>query len=73
MVYEDKWKNSKRHSIGIKFYLCELFLSYIIYCLLFYFMTILTPFFDRFVVSLSLGERSSEIIGQINLSCKRKR
>ena len=37
--------------------------------LYFYFMTILTPFyFSRFLVSISLEERSSEIIGQKYLS-----
>ena len=51
----------KRHSIRIKVDLYEVCLSEIIYCLLFYFQTILTPFFfpARFLVSLSLGERSS--------------
>ena len=40
----------------------------------FYFKTILTPFFfDRFLVSLSLGERSSEIIGHKDLSQKKTR
>ena len=45
-------------SIRIKVDFYEVCLSYMIYCLLFYFMTILIPFFDRFVVSLSIGERS---------------
>ena len=36
----------KRFSIRIKVYLYEVYLSYIIYCLLFYFKTILTPFFS---------------------------
>ena len=37
-------KKRKRRSIWIKFDLYEVCLSYIIYCLLFYFKTILTPF-----------------------------
>ena len=37
-------KKRKRSSIGIKFDLYEVFLSGIIYCLLFYSQTILTPF-----------------------------
>ena len=53
-------KNSKRRSINIKVCLYEVFLSYFIYFLLFYFVTILTPcFFARFVVSVSHGEISS--------------
>ena len=64
----------KRRSIRIKVILCEVCLSGIIYCLLFYFPTILTPFFStRFMVSLSLGERSSESIGHNILSRKRTR
>ena len=40
--------------------LYEVFLSYIFYCLIFYFMTTLTPFFfARFVASLTTWERSS--------------
>ena len=50
----------KRLSIRKNIDLYEVCLSYIIYCLLFYFMTILIPFFFvKFVVSLALGERSS--------------
>ena len=50
----------KRLSIWIKVDLYEFCLSEIIYCPLFYFKTILTPFFSAiFLVSLSLGERSS--------------
>ena len=61
-------------SIRIKVDLYEVCLSGIIYCLLFYFQTILTPFFfARFLVSLSLGERSSESIGHKYLSRKRTR
>ena len=46
--------------------LYDIYLSHIIYCLLFYSMAILIPFFcyERFVVSLSLRENSSESIGQ---------
>ena len=44
-------------SIRIKVDLYEFCLYEIIYCLLFYFQTILTPFFARFLVSLSLGEK----------------
>ena len=36
-------------------------------------MTILTPFFARFLVYVSLGERSSEVIGQKYLIQKRSR
>ena len=62
-------KKRKRRSIQIKFYLYVVFLSRIIYFLLFYFKTILTPFFfARFLVSLSLAERSSESIGHKDLS-----
>ena len=38
-------KKRKRHSFRKNIDLCEVFISYIIYCLLFYFMTILIPFF----------------------------
>ena len=44
----------KMHSIWIKFDLYEVFQSYIIYCLLFYFMTILTPFSPRQTCGISL-------------------
>ena len=58
-------KKRKRRSIRMEVDLYEVCLSYIIYCLLFYFVTILTPFFfTRFVVSLSPGKRSSGSIGQ---------
>ena len=64
----------KRYSIWMKVDLYEVFLSYIIHCILFYVMTILTLFFfARFVVSLSLGEMSSESIGQKYLSRKSKK
>ena len=67
-------KKRKRCSIRINLDLYEVCLSYIIYCLLFYFMTIITPFSPtRFVVSLPLGEKSSEIIGQKDLIRKGKR
>ena len=68
-------KKRKRLSIRIKVDLYEVFLSKIIYCLLFYFKTVLTLFFfpARFLVSLSLGERSSESIGHKDLSQKRTR
>ena len=67
-------KNTKRVSIWIKVDLYEVSLSKIIYCLLFYFKALLTPFFFAiFLVSLSLGERSSESIGPKDLSQKRKR
>ena len=52
-------KKRKRRSIRIKVDLYEVCISGIIYCLLFYFKTILIPFFPAiFLVSLSLGERS---------------
>ena len=58
----------------MKFYLYDVCLSYIIYCLLFYFMTMLTHlFFAGFMVSLSLGEINSISIGQMDLSRKRTR
>ena len=64
--------NRKRHLIWIKVDLYEVFLSKIIYSLLFYFKTILIPLFlARFMVSLSLGERSSESIDQKDLGRKR--
>ena len=66
-------KKRKRLSILIRVYLYEVCLSGIIYFLLFYFKTILTPFFSRFLVSLSLGERSSESIGHKDLCWKRTR
>ena len=53
-------KKRKRRSIQINVDFYEVCLSYIIYCPLFYFITILKPFFfARFVASLSLEERSS--------------
>ena len=56
------------HLIRIKVDLYEVWISGIIYCLLFYFKTILTPFFPaRFMVYLSLEERSSESIGHKDL------
>ena len=67
-------RKRKRRSIWITVDLYEVCLSYIIHFPLFYFMTILTPFPPtRFVISLSLGERSSEIIGQKDLIRKGKR
>ena len=61
-------KKIKRRSIRIKVGFYEVCLSYIIYCLLFfyYYTNTLSP--AKFVVYLSLGERSSEIIGQKYLS-----
>ena len=65
--------NRERRSIRMKVSLYEVCLSYTSYCLLFYFMTILTPFFfARFVVSLLPGERSSGSIIQKDSSRKRK-
>ena len=65
----------KRLSIKIKVDFYEVCLSKIIYCLLFYFKTILTPFFCpvRFLLYLSLGERSSESIGYKDFSQKSTR
>ena len=59
----------------IKVYLYEVCLPKIIHCLIFYFKTILIPFFcpTIFLLSLSLGERSSEIIGREDLSRNRTR
>ena len=65
--------NRNRRSISMKVDLYGVFLSYIICCLLFYFITILAPFFARFILSLSLGERSSGSINQKDSSRKRKR
>ena len=67
-------KKRKMFLIKVKFNLYEICLSYIIYCLLFYIMTILTPFFfSIFVAYLTLGERTSESIGQKYLSWKTTR
>ena len=66
-------KKRNMRSIWMKVGLYEVCLSYIIYCLQFYFMTILTPFFLYIFVSLSLGEGNSRIIGQKDSSCKRTR
>ena len=58
----------------MKFYFYKVCLSFNIFLLLFYFMTILTPFyFAKFVVSLSLGERSSGSIRQKYLIKKKTR
>ena len=67
-------KKRKIRLIQIKVDFYVVCLSGIIYCLLFYFQTIPTPFFSaRFLVSLSLGERSSESIFHKDLSWKRIR
>ena len=68
-------KKRKRLSIQIKVDFYEVCISYIIYCLLFYFKNILTPFTPPtiFQVSLSLEERSYESIGHKDLSRKRTR
>ena len=60
-------------SIQVKIDLYYLLIYYIIYGLILYFMTIITPLFSIFVVSLSLEERSSESIGEEYLSWKRTR
>ena len=60
-------------SIRMKVGLYEVFLSYIIYCLIFYFMSIITPFFYIFLASLSQEESGSRSIVQNYLSQKRKR
>ena len=71
---ETSGNKKKRRSIQIKIDLYEVCLSGIIYFLLFYFKTILTPFFFvKFLVYLSLGERSSESIGHKDLSRNRIR
>ena len=57
----------------MKVYSYDVFLFYIIYYLLIYFMTILTPFFFRFVVSLSPGESIPGSIFQKDLSWKSTR
>ena len=55
-------------------YLYEVCLSKIIYCLLFNFKTKVTPFPPvKFMVSLSLGERSSESIGHKYLILKKEK
>ena len=66
-------KKRKRRSIQINVDLYEVCLSYIIFCLLFYFNNILTPPPTKFMISLSLGKRISEIIGHKDLSQKRTR
>ena len=64
--------NMKRRSISMKVDFYEVFLSYIIYFLFLYFMTILTLFFpDRFVVSLLPEERIIGSIVQKDSSWKR--
>ena len=66
-------KNSKRSLIRMKVDLYEVYLSYFIYCLLFYIMTIQKPFFfTRFVAYLTPGEIISGSIGQKNSSRNRK-
>ena len=63
----------KRISIRTKVEFYKVCISYIIYFLLFYFMTILIPFLPaRFVVSLSLGEKSSGSSGQNDTGRKRE-
>ena len=57
-------KKRNRCSICINVGLYEVFISCIIFCLIFYFITVLTTFFFIFVASLSLRESSSEIIVQ---------
>ena len=54
-------KKRKRHLIRIKVYLYEVFLFGIIYCPLFYFHTILTPFFHKNISGVSLT-RGKEFI-----------
>ena len=54
----------KEERIRMKVDMYEICLYSIIYCLMFYFRTILTKLFSRFVVSLSPGERISGCIGQ---------
>ena len=55
----------KKRSILIKVDLYEVCLSYIIYCLLFYFMTILTPFFTLQICGIYITRgMSSESIGK---------
>ena len=54
----------KRCSTRVKVNFYEVCLSYIIYCLLFYIITILNPFFPaRFVASITPGEKISRSIG----------
>ena len=53
----------------VNFY--EVCLSYIIYCLIFYIIIILNVFlFDRFMVSITIGERISGSIGHKDFSMK---
>ena len=68
-------KKKKRRPIQIKVDLYEVCLSIIIYFLLFYFKTILTPFFRPYLWYLShhVGERGSESIGHKDLSRNRIR
>ena len=47
-------KKMKRYSIRTRVDFYEVCLSYIIHCLLFYFITILTPFFPRQICGISL-------------------
>ena len=55
-------KNKKGCSIRMKVNLYEVCLSYIMYCLLFHIMTILTTFFSRFVAFLTQGEVIQELL-----------
>ena len=55
----------------VKVNLYEVCLSYFIYCVICYIMTILTPFFDRFVASLTPEARSIGSIGHKDLIQKR--
>ena len=65
-------KKRKIITISIKVDL-KVYTSCTIYCLIFYFMSILTPFFARFVASLTTGERNSGSIDHNNSSRKRTR
>ena len=66
-------RKRKRRSISINVDLYEVCLSYIIHCLLFYFMTILTPFFRQICdISLTRGGNPGSI-DQKDSSCKRTR
>ena len=64
--------NRKRRSIRVKVYLYEVFLYYIITCLICYITTILTlSFYLPFVAYITPGERSSVSICHEYLSVKR--
>ena len=62
---------SRKHSVRLRVDIYGVCLSYLIFYLIYDIVTILTPFFARFVTSLTPGARSSGIIGHQDLIQKR--